>query len=278
MLKKKFSLAFVFLFLLAGTFLVSAQPPFQSNVNLNNGLELYVNLIDSHTQNQPYEFHIHISNISNGYPLTNDIADCYIHAYNSSGQHTLESTAMTKDSNGYDYELWIEGGNFSDLGLHSIYYWCNSTNLSLGGQNKMFFEVTPSGTIPTTADAILYSLMLFLMLLLTGVALFGAFAIDGKNEYEMGKLIKINFNKYIKQGLFFFAYLFLTISMFFASEMAQRFFMESFATGILVWIHKFLWIALIPIFIIFVTFSLIKWLADIELMDLADRNLKPYGK
>jgi hypothetical protein len=120
--------------------------------------------------------------------------------------------------------------------------------------------------------------MLFLTLFLTTLSIYGAFAIDGKNEFEMGKIMKINFNKYIKQGLGFISYLFLTISTFFASEIAQRFFIDSFATGILVWIHKALWIAMIPIFIIFVTFSLIKWLADLELMDLAERNLKPYGQ
>lgn len=228
MLKKKFSLAFAFFFLLAGTFLVSAYDFSTScqDLNCSNNCSLSV-LYPNQTDlafNQTMDLRAGFLNYSLG------------------------------DLERGEYTYFIDCVDSYDSGTFFI------------------------GEQPTTADAILNSLLLFVALILMAVALFGAFAIDGKNEYEMGKLVKINFNKYIKQGLFFIGYLFLTISMFFASEIAQRFFIDSFATSILVWTHKALWIALIPIFIIFVTFSLIKWLADIELMNLADRNLKPYGK
>lgn len=139
------------------------------------------------------------------------------------------------------------------------------------------FIITPSGTQPTTAQGILYAILLFASFLFMGLSFYGSVAIDGNNEFQMGKLIKINYNKYIKQGLFFIGYLFLIFSVFFASEISQNFIDLGFFSTILNWLHIVLWIAFFPIFIIFVLFSIIKWIADLELMDLAKRNLKPYG-
>lgn len=238
MFKKKVQIAFaVFLFLIVGT-LVSAQTYEQGNLTFTTSCE------DLNCSNN--------CSLSILYPNQTDLV------FNQSMDLRV----------GF---LNSSLGNLQTLGEYSYYVDC------IDSQKSGTFKVTPTGEIPTTADSILYSLMLFLVLFLTAVSIYGAFAINGQNEYQMGKIMKINFNKYIKQGLFFLSYLLLTIAMFFASEISQRFFFNSFATGILVWLHKFMWIAMIPIFIIFVLFSLIKWLADLELMDLAKRNLKPYG-
>jgi len=140
------------------------------------------------------------------------------------------------------------------------------------------FAVNPSGVELTTAQGILYSLLLIASFLFMSLAFYGSVSIDGKNKFQMGKLIEINYNKYIKQGLFFIAYLFLIFSTFFASEISQNFLQLGFFSTVLNWLHITLWIALAPIFIIFVAFSLIKWVADMNLMELSERGLKPYGQ
>lgn len=180
--------------------------------------------------------------------------------------------SMSKNSVVYIYSTC----NFSqDLGEYSV-----DGHGDLNGVDTSWaynYKITPSGTDPSTAQGIIYAILLFASFIFMILSFYGAVAINGKNEFQMGKLIKINYNKYIKQGLFFIGYLCLIFVVFFSSEISQNFLELGFFTTILNWLHIALWIILIPVFFIFVTFSIIKWLADMELMDLAKRNLKPYG-
>lgn len=197
---------------------------------------------------------------------------------NCSGDCFLTLVAPNSTKLIYNENLSIQSGfanattnQTQALGQYDYFVDCDGIDYSDS------FKITPSGTDPSTAQGIIYAILLIAFFLFMGLCFYGSIVIDGKNEFKMGKLIKINYNKYIKQGLWFIGYLFLIFTVFIASEISQNFLDLGFASTVLNWLHIFLWIAFVPIFFIFITFNLIKWMADLELMDLAKRNLKPYG-
>lgn len=187
----------------------------------------------------------------------------------------LQNVTMTNQGNFFNYSL--NTTQTSQLGVYDYYVECDTVPASSQVHYNDNFKITVSGTDPSTAQGIIYAILLFATMFIMVLCLYGAVTINGANEFELNKIIKINYNKYIKQGLWFLSYLFLIFTVFFATEISTNFLQLTFISDTLGWIHIVLWIGLVPIFFIFVTFSLIKWLADLELQDLAKRNLKPYG-
>ena len=108
------------------------------------------------------------------------------------------------------------------------------------------------------------------------VCLYGAFTIDGKNEFSMGgDLIKVNFNKYYKGFLFLLAYLFSIFTSYLTWQVSAQFLFLDWGSVIFKTIHNILWIGFFPLMIILIIIGFVKWLADVELHKLAERGLKP---
>jgi len=140
-MKKQFLFFFMFAFLFLSIASVSAQPPFETNIG-PEGLQIFYPQFETVPQNMEFNFHIHASNISNGFPLYNTDYECNIHLYNSTGDHTFQGE-LENNGNEWDKQVYLTSGNFSDLGTHAFYIWCNNTYL--GGEVRGTFEVTPTG-------------------------------------------------------------------------------------------------------------------------------------
>ena len=186
---------------------------------------------------------------------------------------SLSDLEMTKRGTEYNYTL---SGNYtSALGEYIV----NGVG-DLGGTNTSWaytFEINMSGVKVTIAQGILYSVLLALGLLFVILSFYGSMVIDGRNEFDLGgRVLSINFNKYYKIGLFFLGYLFLIWSFFMAWEISQLLTLN-WANAVFHFMFNLLWILLAPVFLVFVIISLIKWMLDLELQKLGDRNLKPYG-
>jgi len=176
MYKKKYSLLVVsvlFLFLIMS--FVSAVPPFEENVGTIEGLQIFEQKIDYLPLNENFEMHIHISNISNGFPIQNTDIDCMLHLYNTSGKHTLQ-ILLENNLNTFDKELEILGGNFSDIGQQSFIIWCNNSNL--GGTVRGSFWVTEGGVEITDGRSKLTIGLLFILVLFFFMSLFFMFNMD----------------------------------------------------------------------------------------------------
>lgn len=146
----------------------------------------------------------------------------------------------------------------------------------LGGYYDNSFLITPTGTNPTTAQGLIYALLILASMFFLLVCLYGAFTIDGKNEFSMGgDLIRVNFNKYYKGFLFLIAYLFAIFTSFLTWQVSAQFLMIDLGTAIFKTIFNILWIGFFPIMILLIIIGFVKWLADVELHKLAERGLKP---
>lgn len=175
-MKKKISLAILGMIMLFSMFSIVSAEPKPTVVNSGpEGLQIFYPSFDEVKKDSQFSLHVHVSNISNGFPLLNTQADCFLHLYNSSGSHTFESGPLKKDSNGWDHEIFLDsnGGNFSDLGEHAFYIWCNNTAWSLGGEARGTFTVTPTGYELTIPQAVTYGFIILLLGLFLYFTIYG---------------------------------------------------------------------------------------------------------
>lgn len=175
MYKQKYMLGIVVLCMIFIVGLVSAQPPFETNNFATEGLQVFYPPYENVQQNTGFELHVHVSNISNGYPLTNDLFNCTLHLYNTSGIRTAQ-VDLENDANTWDKELWIEGANFSDVGYHSFYIWCVADGL--GGSVKGSFLVTESGVDYNEGRSLLMIGLLTLLVFFVFLSLYSLFSVE----------------------------------------------------------------------------------------------------
>lgn len=255
----------------------SAQPSFLSNSNPNEGLQLFINLIDYHAQGEPYDFHIHLLNKSNGYPLTNDVADCYMHIYNSTGEHTFKSTTLSKDIDGFDYYIKINGGNFSDLGLHSIYYWCNSSSLELGGADKVFFEVTPTGVELKTSQSILYFISFIFLIGILFLLLYGRERLPRNKTDDEGKITEVYPIESLRPILLGLAWIVLTAITFIVANLMIGFMQTGLVGQFVFLIFKLMMLSNLLILPISIIVMIRKLVLSKEMFGLIERGVPVYG-
>lgn len=149
------------IFLLAN---VSAKAPSMAFINSDN-LIVDTLIYETIKQQQDFNLHIHAYNATTGLNLSNGTTNCNFHLYNSSGNHILRVTNMLWNGQG-DWETVISGGNFTNTGSYAIEVWCTNGAVT-GGSERIYFEVTPNGTILDTSQAIVLSLfVLFAILIL----------------------------------------------------------------------------------------------------------------
>ncbi len=216
---KKYLLIFILTLLLFP--LVSAVPPFIPEENIN-GIEIFEQRITFLPLNTDYESHIHISNITNGMPLPNDEASCYFHLYNNSGNHVFQSNPLESLINGWDYEVLIKAGNFSNAGMFTYNIFCNTTEITdqsgIGGVVKGNFEVNYSGKDLTESQSIIYFVLLGILILTLFAIFFGMSFLPSSNERdEEGKILSVSYLKYLRLPLWLFAY-FLFIAIVYLSS------------------------------------------------------------
>lgn len=195
--KRYLILMTLFLFVMSFSF-ISAAIPAQTNINVDTGLQIFYPAYEVVQQNEDFFLHIHVTNKSNGIEVADTLDYCYLHLYNSTGYHVFEGN-LSLDSNGIDWELLIEGGNFSTLGEHSFRIYCKDT---FGGEVGGVFLVTLSGEVqdPTSLAANVF-LIIFLVFSLLGVVYLNRNIDFDKWEEKVRKKEENNFFKTLMAGM-----------------------------------------------------------------------------
>lgn len=155
-LKKHF---LFFLLFLISISLVSAAQPTQTFIG-DVGIEIKIPQAEFVKQNRDVVLHTHIYNASDGLPMDNHTASCNVHLYNVSGNHILQEDMVFNVEEVFDYELYINGDNFSTLGLYSFIIQCNTTPIDgggIGGFVSGAVEVTEDGKAPPTEEEIIFN-------------------------------------------------------------------------------------------------------------------------
>lgn len=159
--KKSF---FVILLVISMFNFINAAAPVTTVQNFPEGYFVQVHPIKEYFKaGEDVNFHIHVFNSSNGYPV-NDSIQCIIHLYKKNGsQFVSEYSTFPDDS--FDYEINVLGGNFTE-DLKSYHAFCFSGEL--GGDYENEITVTQSGDAPNTLKLISY---IVLLILIFGIAL-----------------------------------------------------------------------------------------------------------
>lgn len=127
-------------------------------------------------------------NVSVDFPNTTTYIDNYSMVNNDNG---IFSTTLNQTSS---------------LGTYPWTAFCCDGSNCAAGYGEIF--VTPSGTQPTTAQAIVYFIALLVVIILLGVALYGGITIQwGNNMSDDQRVISINDKKYMKLISWIMAYM-----------------------------------------------------------------------
>jgi hypothetical protein len=113
-----------------------------------------INIIPN-ARNQSFNFNV--INSSNGVPITSGIS-CSFNLYNNLGEN------LYSNDNVSNFNIFIDGGNFTNNGIYSSIYVCNST--TQGGSTVEQFEVTTTGMLITAGQSILMFTLVFVLLII----------------------------------------------------------------------------------------------------------------
>lgn len=140
------------------------------------------------------------------------------------------------------------------------------------------FEVTPSGTSPSTTQGIIYTVLMLVSLIFFLITLYGAFMIDGSNYTNDDELVITNNKKYIKMGLFFLAYILMIWLSFNLWNLSQNFLTLDFMTLYFRAIAMFLISALLPVTLIFMTLAFVWLFIDKRFQKMFERGIPGHDR
>jgi len=98
-------------------------------------------------------FHFHLFNLSNGVPIYNDTTQCHFHLYTGVGGHLYKLENITEIHDTFDFEVKIDGNNFSNTGMYSYIFQCQDYQQDLGGFIDVQLTVTSDGEEPVTTNS-----------------------------------------------------------------------------------------------------------------------------
>ena len=128
---------------------VYAVSPFQETGNTDY-LQILTPAFDTLKQGQDREFHWHVYNQSDY--LTNDTTNCSFHLYSrmDEGEHIYVERDVRTFVEHRDFEVFINGSNFTKVGDYSVLIECFSpigikATSGIVGALEFSFKVTPTG-------------------------------------------------------------------------------------------------------------------------------------
>jgi hypothetical protein len=266
-------LLFLALFLIP---LVSSAPPITQVQQFTTGYIIKVPVQETIKQGQDFTFYFHVFNISDGIPITNLTTKCFFHLYNSSGKHIVNITAdYEKLPNVFnEWESYIKGGNFSNVGLYNYIIQCNSS--ILGGYFEMPLEVTGTGLELTTSRSIIYFGFFMLLIFFFTIILFSISKLpDSEERNNEGEIISINSLKYLKSVFLFIEWLLIISIFYLSSNLAFAYLGEQMFANILFTLFQISLGLTLPIVVIWFVWIFVNIFQDKKIKGLISHGIYP---
>lgn len=268
---KKVVSLFLLVFLIG---LASAVSPFQTGANQNEGIQLFTLQFDAFKVNTPFTSHLHATNISTGKELLNSEYECYLHLYNSTGNHILVVNYSNDSDNIEDKQLFIAAGNFSEVGQYGFRISCSTDEI--GGDVAGVILVNYSGILLSVSEAILYIGFLGLLIFAFFLNFVGMGYLPARNTTdEEGRIMSVSYLKYFRNVLWMSGY-FLFIGIFYiASNLAFTFLQEELVAKALFMIFQIALIVSPVIIIVWVLYIFSSMFHDKEFQKILNRGMFP---
>lgn len=257
------------LLLLIFVLLIPLALSLQSNsVNLQNSITIVYSEFPEILKDENTTLNLDVLNSSFA-KLNSTYANCSYHVTNKNGDLLINNN-LTYNESTTSWFFDLNTTYTSEKETLSYYVYCQSTSNEFGFISSTFNIVEKSS--PDIIEAFFYGLSLIVLIVLLFVCVIAAFRLNGENEFEMGEL-KINYMKYVKITLFFLSYLLIIFIVFISYGITYNYLELSLASSVLWVIHLILWV-LFPLFFFgYVTIMLVKFIMDLKIKDLDERNL-----
>ena len=201
----------------------------------------------------------------NSVPQTNAIGIISIQPLG--GGLLVNNATMTNEGNGnffYNY-------SFPFQSVYILNYLCVTSNLTWGFSPSV--NVNYSGTEPSTAQGLIYIILVVVNLVFLLLTLYGAITVDGKNGEDDRGLIHVNYQKYLKIFFGMLTYMMLTWFAFNLWNLSENFLVLGFMTSFFRPLATFLLSAMLPVSLIVLTFTVIWLFIDQRFQDMFQRGI-----
>lgn len=188
------------------------------------------------------------------------------------GSRIITDVLMTKRQADFNYTL-SDSDTYEVFGEYKVNGYCTFGSDVI--KNWVYYlDVTRSGKQLTTAQGIVYVIILFISILIFMFISTGAFFMPSGNERnEENKVISISDLKYVKMVLFAFSYLLFMWIIFMLMELASNFMAGDTASRIFIMIFYTLFYSLVPLFLGFIIFFVMLKFQDRKFNDMLQRGI-----
>ncbi len=206
-----------------------------------------------------------------------------------------ECVALTQVEFNSNYQnissIYIQGKNktmfnpqisMTKSGYAYNYTYCNTTALGTyiveGCSNldcwSYDFEVTVNGQEVSIFQGIVYGLVLFLLLIIFGLCMYGAFHIPSENvRGGEGEIIKVEYKKYAKWFCILMCYIVSMWIIFIAWNLSYAFLYFDAITSMFRVLYKFYHAIMWPVIVCSVIFGVTRYITDLKLEEKLNRGL-----
>lgn len=249
---------------------VLAAPPFSVTGDTTSGYTIKFPIRETYRMGQGYNFEFHVYDKVNGTPVTSGIS-CYMHIYNQSGNH-IYNGFQNKTSNLLDYDFTVNSANFTTVGQYYYYITCN--NSIKGGYEGDYIYVTAQGVPYTETHGIVYSALFILLMGIFALQLFFIFTIETNDtRSNEGKVLNINYKKYIRIFLICFSYVTFIAINYFAWNIAYGILEFTEMANFFMVMFRITYALMYPIFIVIIIWSIAQYIKDKKHEEFLRRHL-----
>ena len=255
--------------------LILAVPPITTIQTFTAGYEIRIPQDNILKVGEPYNFYVHVYNISNGYPITSGIG-CYFHLYNSTGSHQLELYTSSVSHN-FDYEFSLSKGNFTIIDRYYYDIQCNSS--MYGGFHSSILEVNYLGKMIEEGRSTMYILFFGILILVFFLNFYGMSFLPARNQRdEEGKIMSISYLKYFRNVLWMTGYFLFIGIMYISSSLAFSFLEEELMAKTLFMIYRVSFLLAPVVIVVWIIWIFASMFHDKEFQNMLNRGIFPQGK
>lgn len=239
--------------------------------NLFIGLFIVISLVSAQpTYKQNTDVELNVPCTING-NICSNMAECQFSIVTPSGNILLNLENMTQNLGVFSYQLYAN--QTTEVGQYEFpVTCCDGVNC---GTRHLTFLITPSGKVGSSGEALTYTILIFVVLVLLTFSMIGGFKIKSGDSYDMGgNFLEVNYGKYLKMGLFFLSILFLWVLFFLGWQTSEKILMFDFTVVVFKTSFLVLTYLIFPIFLAFVALAIIQWTMDLTQIKLKKRGLK----
>lgn len=282
---KKIVIILLFLFIVLPT--ISAVPPVTTVVSTNANIQIVTMPFEYIKTNTDLFLRWWAYNSSSGSIMTNKSVYCTVNFLEPEGKNILRAYVQKEfgiagNTNACQNCFWynINGTNLTKTGLYGLQLRCQTyDNFTLGGSTMIPISVNNAGEEFSEAKAFLYgSLFLVFIFFMISLLFFINKLPESNTKDEEGKILSINYLKYLRQALWFVEWMLFITILYLSSNIAFFYLGEQLFAKIMFTLFRIAFGVTPVIVVVWFIWMIVKMFHDKQLQNMINRGIFPQGK